>query len=131
MSHSHHDDAEAEAHDAHAHAAPVEEPDEAPGEPKTPPWLTALGGALFLGLGIFWLASRPADKTLSELSPPAPAPSASQAQAAPPPPPPPPAPPPAPEPVVAPRPSATAATPQRGAVRAVHALGKPNPTKKP
>lgn len=29
-------------------------------EPKTPMWLPALGGALFLALGIWWI-SRPAD----------------------------------------------------------------------
>jgi hypothetical protein len=112
-----------DAHDAHDDAAHAQhEPDEAIGEPKTPLWLTALGGALFLALGVFWLASRPADRTLSELTPPAP--SASQAQAAPPPPPEP-TPPPQ---LVAPPPSASVAAPaHKGPTKAVNVPGKRTP----
>ena len=64
--------AECHAHDDHGHAADSHEhvdaadgPDELPpGEPKTPLWLTGLGGILFLALGIAWLGARPADPTL-------------------------------------------------------------------
>jgi len=69
---------EAEEHHAAEggdHAADVdvlEPPDElAPDEPRTPLWLTMLGGGLCLLLAIVWLAARPADQTLSELAPPA------------------------------------------------------------
>lgn len=78
----------------HEHIDAAEGPDElAPDEPKTPLWLTALGGALFLGLAIAWLGARPSEPTLSELSP-APSASASAAAEVVPPPAPPPQPPP-------------------------------------
>lgn len=32
-----------------------------PNEPKTPMWLTALGGVLFLLAGLFWALHTPAD----------------------------------------------------------------------
>ena len=80
MSHAadpHAETAEHEAHEAHA----VEPSDElAPDEPKTPLWLTALGGGLFLLLAITWLASRSMDA--AEVASAAPAPSASAAVAA-------------------------------------------------
>jgi len=42
--------------DGHEHVDAAEGSDELPpDEPKTPLWLTGLGGALFLALGIAWL----------------------------------------------------------------------------
>jgi hypothetical protein len=104
-----HHDAHDEAHDAHeAHEAHDDAHDEPPlDEPTTPRWLTALGGAFFLLLALGWLAARPSEPTLSELSP---APSASAAAEPPAPPPPPAEPPPAivpPAPAVAPAPAAS------------------------
>src|SRR5450432_1586133 len=65
--HEAHDEPHLDAHEdgADAHDEPL------PDEPKTPLWLTALGGGLFVLLAIGWLAARPAAPTLSELSPPA------------------------------------------------------------
>ena len=95
--------AEHEPHDAHA----VEPSDElAADEPKTPLWLTALGGGLFLLLVIGWLAARSMEPQEGDQAAAASASaSAVAAPAAPPPavvPPPPPAPPPSPLPAVAP-----------------------------
>ena len=102
----------AEEHDheagdsSHDHIDAAEGPDElAPDEPKTPLWLTALGGGLFLALAIAWLGARPSEPTLSELSP---APSASaSASAVEAPPPPPPA---QPAPALLPAPTPTPST---------------------
>jgi len=97
--HAHND--HGHAADSHEHVDAADGPDELPpGEPKTPLWLTGLGGILFLALGIAWLGARPADPTLSELSPAASA-SASASAAEAPPPPPPPAPPVVPTPAIA------------------------------
>jgi hypothetical protein len=97
---SHHGTGETHAdgdHPAHVDAAEVPPPTD---EPKTPLWLTALGGGLFAVVAIAWLASRPAGRTLSELTPPA----ETQAPAAAPAPTPAPAPAPAPAPMPAPAP---------------------------
>ena len=121
-------DAHDEAHDAHelhddAHDEPPSD------EPATPRWLTALGGAFFLLLALGWLAARPNEPTLSELSP---APSASAAAEAPAPPPPPaePAPAIAPAPAVAPAPAAsqriTGKAPKAGKAAPKGAKAKPN-----
>jgi len=97
------DDAElVEEHVTHVDTAEL--PDElAPDEPKTPVWLTALGGVLFLLLAIAWLAARPSEPTRGELAAAAANASASAVPstlnpppAVVPPPPPPPPPPPAP-----------------------------------
>jgi len=87
--------------DDHAHDA--EPSDElAADEPKTPLWLTALGGALFLVLAIAWLVARSDDASTtaaaaaSASAAPAAAPTNPTPVAAPPPPSPPPPPPPAP-----------------------------------
>ncbi len=63
-------------HDVHeasqpAHADVLVEPaDElAPDEPRTPLWLTMLGGALFLLMAIVWLVARPSDRASTELTP--------------------------------------------------------------
>lgn len=37
-----------------------------PNEPKTPMWLTALGGVLFLLAGLFWALRTPADAANGE-----------------------------------------------------------------
>jgi hypothetical protein len=83
-------------HDAHVES--IEPPDEfAPDEPKTPLWLTAVGGGLFVLLAIAWLATLGTEASEERA---ASAPSASVALAPPPAPPPPPpvAPPPPPPP---------------------------------
>jgi cell division protein FtsN len=80
-------------HHPHVDATELAPPD----EPKTPLWLTALGGGLLVLLAIAWLATRPAQQTLSELTPPA-------ETAAPEPAVPAPAPAPPPQPVAAPAP---------------------------
>jgi hypothetical protein len=88
---AHHDahdahDAHHDAHDAHdahggGHDEPLVDPPLAADEQPTPAWLTAIGAALFVAAGIWWLVSGPPDKTLKELSP-APADSAAAAPAA-------------------------------------------------
>jgi hypothetical protein len=98
--------ADHEAGDAHA----VEASDElAPDEPKTPLWLTALGGGLFLLLAIGWLAARSVESQEGDQAAAAASASASAvaapaipAPAVAPPPPAPPAPPPGPAPAVGP-----------------------------
>jgi len=96
---AHHDD-EVHSATADAHEEPALE------EPKTPLWLTALGGGLFFLLAVAFLAGLASEPSSGE---PAPAASASVAAPAPPPPapkaspsPPPPLPPPAPPPIAAP-----------------------------
>jgi hypothetical protein len=99
--HEAHDHADAD-HGGHAEAA--DHGDElAPDEPKTPLWLTAVGGALFLLLAIVWLVGQSAEASDVAVAPAASA-SATAAAAPPPPPPPPviPTPPPPPPTVVAP-----------------------------
>jgi hypothetical protein len=108
-----HQDAAAHGHDGD-HAEYVDAAELAPpDEGKTPLWLTALGGGLFLLLAVAWLAARPAALTLSELTPPAPP--AEEVPAAPAPAPQPPpaqpaavAPAPTPAPMMAPAPAAAA-----------------------
>jgi hypothetical protein len=102
--HAHAEDDHGHEADGHDHVDAAEGPDELPpDEPKTPLWLTALGGGLFLALAIAWLAARPGEPTLSELSPAASASASASAVEAPPPPPP--APPPAPALLPAPAPT--------------------------
>jgi hypothetical protein len=94
------DEGDGASHAGHVDAAELPPVDEG----KTPLWLTALGGGLFVLLAIGWLAARPAGLTLSQLSPPPPPPTQEEA--------PPPAPaalPPAT--VVPPQPEAPAAAP--------------------
>jgi hypothetical protein len=99
-------------HEAHADAA-LGDAELAADEPRTPVWLTATGGGLFLALAIVWLADRPAERTLSELTPAAA--SASAVEAAP-------SPPPAPQPVnPAPPPPTIAVSAAPPAVAAPHA----------
>jgi len=120
MSHDeHHDPAEDETSEVDAHGEDPGhgtdtdeiEPDSEEG-PKTPGWLTALGGALFLGAGVFWLASQPSNQTLDELTASA-APSASAAASA--------------EPEAAPAPPPAPATPPpiASAVASAKGPGKP------
>lgn len=58
-------------HDEHADAHGDHDDDHAdelaPDEPRTPGWLTALGGALFLLAGVYWIATRPAPRTLEQM----------------------------------------------------------------
>jgi hypothetical protein len=117
VSHAPADPHDAESGEHEAHAEPADEL--APDEPKTPVWLTALGGALFLVLAIIWLVARATDDAEAAAATASSA-SASAAVAAPNPPPPPtvvpppPQPPPAPPPAVAPvAPRPTASAPAR------------------
>ncbi|HMI85648.1 MAG TPA: hypothetical protein VK550_16235 [Polyangiaceae bacterium] len=102
MSHSPADDHAAHSDDSSAHAAFADAHEEPlPDEPKTPLWLTALGGGLFFVLAVAWLASMASESGAVE------APSAASASAATLAPPPPakaapPMPPPAPSPIAAP-----------------------------
>ncbi len=91
------DDAHAaEAHDVH------EEP--VPEEPKTPLWLTAIGGLLFFVLAVAWLTGLAGDADAKEAAPPAAATAAVAAPPSPPPPAPRPQPSPAAPPAIAPAP---------------------------
>ncbi len=111
MSHSEHDHAAAVEQDEHSAIADAHDAHEEPlpEEPKTPLWLTALGGGLFFLLAVAWiagLASKPeteaaaaADASASAgPTAAAPSPSPKAAPPLPPPPPPPIAAPPAPIP---------------------------------
>jgi hypothetical protein len=96
--------------DHDAHAAAGEPPDESiPDEQKTPLWLTALGGALFLLLVIGWLAARASEPDDAQAAQGVASASASVAAPTPPPPPAPipPTPPPIPPPAVAAAPAAS------------------------
>jgi hypothetical protein len=79
----HHHDAPS---DDDAHAAEAHDVHEEPvlDEPKTPLWLTAIGGLLFFVLAVAWLAGLAGDADAKEAAPPA---TATAAAAAPPPPP--------------------------------------------
>jgi hypothetical protein len=73
------------AHDDHAVSADAHH-EPIPAEPKTPLWLTALGGGLFFVLAVAWLAGLASESSTEEA-----ASAASATVAAPAPPPPPPA----------------------------------------
>jgi hypothetical protein len=118
---------QAELADHVAHVGAAELSDElAPDEPKTPLWLTALGGVLFLLLAIAWLATRPNETSQGDLAAAAASASASAVALAPRPPPavaPPPPPPPPPQP---PAPVVSAAGAARGSAPPIRGpkLGK-------
>jgi hypothetical protein len=112
------DDEDAHSATAHAHEEPI------PEEPKTPLWLTALGGGLFFLLAVGWLATLATEPKGDDAS----AASASAAVVAPPhakPAAPPPMPPPAPPAIAAPPPPIPAPPPP------IPPPGAAKPAKKP
>ena len=81
---SHHDPSHDNEQHAEAHADEHHEEPPPPDEPRTPAWLTVLGVGMFVVAGMWFLATRPAGKTVEELRPaPQPAASASAAVAIP------------------------------------------------
>lgn len=102
MASEHHDDPEGVVVAHHD-----EETDELlPGEPRTPGWMPLLGGVLFVGVSIWFVATQPPGKTAEELQKAAQAAAVEAAAKA--------APPPAPEPAAMPAPEPGAAQPRKG-----------------
>jgi hypothetical protein len=63
MASQHHDET-----DGVVFSHPTEEPEELDAdEPRTPGWMPLLGGVLFLGAAIFFVATQPPGKTTEEL----------------------------------------------------------------
>ena len=105
MASEHHDDPEGfvVAHDEHDE----EEVDELlPGEPRTPGWMPLLGGVLFIGASIWFVATQPPGKTAEELQKAAQAAAVEAAAKA--------APPPAAAPMPPPQPGGGEAQPRKG-----------------
>jgi len=80
MSHGNHDPSD-EAHDDAADARDDHHGPPPPPEPKTPLWLPAVGGALFLTVGLSWALSTPPKDPTETMATPDPA--AASAQPAP------------------------------------------------
>jgi hypothetical protein len=102
MASEHHDDPEGVVV-AH-HEAEVDEL--SPGEPRTPGWMPLLGGVLFIGASIWFVATQPPGKTAEELQKAAQAAAVEAAAKA--------APPPAPTPEAMPAPPPGGAQPRKG-----------------